>query len=272
MAEKKVLRADEEVALFAVYKSKEASPENKEKARELLILSNEGLVVAVAQRYVGAIAVGDLVGYGQIGLIEAIEKFEPERGLRFSTYATHWIKREVLLAIKREWKNFRLPSDFWQKIKGLEALREKNDLSLRGEEKLNFFLWLADLANRFNSLDKPLEATELRDVDHSFEDETLSQDADVYLEEILASDLLSPSEETILRARDQAVRDMLEYLRPLERRFVELRFGFYDGDFWSLEAIGKKLNLSRFKAAQLEQQILQKLRHPMRLGKLKSSI
>jgi len=233
-------------------------------AFEHLILANSRLVISVARRYRGrGVPFTDLIQEGHIGLMRAAKKFDWRRGLKFSTYATWWIRQAVTRAISDQSRTIRLPVYMGEQITKLrhaatqltqtlgrdptlEDLAEKLEVSVERVEELLHAM------EQPLSLEKPMDEENDRELGDLIPDEDGHNPEAWTLESLLGDDL----------------RLALEDLPPRERVALELRYGLKDGKTHTLEAIGNQLGVTRERARQLEAQALRRLRHPSQRSRL----
>jgi len=233
-------------------------------AFEHLILANSRLVISVARRYRGrGVPFTDLIQEGHIGLMRAAKKFDWRRGLKFSTYATWWIRQAVTRAISDQSRTIRLPVYMGEQITKLrhaatqltqtlgrdptlEDLADKLEVSVERVEELIHAM------EQPLSLEKPMDEENDRELGDLIPDEDGHNPELWTLESLLGDDL----------------RQALEELPPRERVALELRYGLKDGKTHTLEAIGNQLGVTRERARQLEAQALRRLRHPSQRSRL----
>ena len=234
-------------------------------AREALVNHNLRLVISIAKHYMGrGLALLDLIQEGNCGLMKAVDKFEVEKGFRFSTYATFWIKQAISRAIMEQSRNIRMPVytiEMMSKVKkaerdleqqfGREAKVEEvaKYLDMKIEKVKEVYSWMKDTTS--------LDVTIGED-----DDTTLGS----FVEDEIAADRFSRVEK---EERKKAIDTVLGTLDDRERLVIERRFGIGITRPLTLEEIGNELNLSKERIRQIEAAALRKLRNPRRAKVLK---
>ncbi len=227
-------------------------------AFEHLILANTRLVVSVAKKYRGrGVPFQDLIQEGHIGLMRAAKKFDHERGLKFSTYATWWIRQAITRVIADHSRTIRLPVYVSDQINRMRRMSHDLVMDLHREPTP------AELAE---AMELPVSNVEdlLRAAHQPISlEQTIEEEGERELGETLPDeDGPDPEEELAIASLQQHVREALEDLPPRERRAVEMRHGLTDGRVYTLEEVGKQLGVTRERARQLEAQAFRRLRHP----------
>jgi len=248
----KLLTGPEEIQLARQARTGDKAASNK------LIQSNLRLVVSIAKKYMGrGMSMSDLIQEGTFGLMRAVEKYDPERGFRFSTYASWWIRQSVTRAIAEQSRTIRLPVHLLDlKAKIRRAVRELSDKT--GGQRPS----LDEIANHigvktaqvYNALyaEKKLLSLDLK----------VGEDGDTSLTELLEDEVTErPDESAEKRLLTQDVSHMLEQLHPNEQAVLKLRFGLNGGVPRTLEESSRVLGFSRERVRQLECKALKKLRN-----------
>lgn len=233
-------------------------------AFEHLILANSRLVVSVARKYRGrGVPFTDLIQEGHIGLIRAAKKFEYRRGLKFSTYATWWIRQAVTRAISDQSRMIRLPVYLGEQITKLRHKTIGLTLELGREPTLE------ELAKALEATPNQVEEI-LRATEQPMSLESpMDEDSDRELGDTLTDeDGPDPEESTSDVLLGEDLGKAMEELPEREREALELRFGLIDGKVRTLEEIGLRLGVTRERARQLEAQGLRRLRNPSQRQKL----
>ena len=219
-----------------------------------MVSCNLRLVISVAKEYTGrGVPLLDLIQEGSIGLLIAATKFEPQRQLRFSTYATKWIRQRITRCILNHSGLIRVPLRAAERIRKIQYARWQLQQELSYEPDARAIAQRADM--RPEKVEEYLELLpELCSLDAPIGDgeDTLQ----MLLEDVHAPE---PQEELVRKELEAATQNLLGQLTPRQLQVIRLRFGFEDGTCYSFEQIGKRLDISKERARQVESEALQKL-------------
>jgi len=254
-----LLDADEEMDL-----AKRMS-EGDVEARKRLAEANLRLVVSIAKRYVGrGMLFLDLIQEGNLGLIKAVEKFDYEKGYKFSTYATWWIRQSITRAIADQARTIRIPVHMVETINKLIRVSRQLVQELGRDPHPN------EIAKELNmSIDKVREIMKIAQEPVSLET-PIGEEEDSHLGDFIPDDdAPAPSEAASFMLLKEQLGSVLDTLSPRESMVLKLRFGLEDGRARTLEEVGKEFDVTRERIRQIEAKALRKLRHPSRSKKLK---
>ena len=254
-----LLDKDEEVEVAA------RVAQGDEEAKRILISSNLSLVVSIAKHYIGrGMLFLDLIQEGNLGLIKASEKFDPDKGFKFSTYATWWIKQAITRAIADQARTIRIPVHMVETINKMTRIQRQLIQDLGREPSPEE---IAEKMGNGVTADKVREIQRIA-LDPVSLETPIGEEDDAHLGDFLEDkEAVSPSDYATNELLKDELYAVMKDLTEREERVLRLRYGLDDGRPRTLEEVGKEFGVTRERIRQIEAKALRKLRHPSRAKK-----
>ncbi|HOJ60337.1 MAG TPA: sigma-70 family RNA polymerase sigma factor [bacterium] len=234
-------------------------------ARQEMIRGNLRLVVSVAKRYKHCgVPMLDLIQEGNLGLTRAVDKFDYQRGTKFSTYAVWWIRQSISRAVKQQRRTIRLPTGVTDEIALVDRANTKLTQELGHEPSI------AELADHLG-----MEEDRITDLlgwqqDPLSLETPIRDDRETTIGEMIKDvQAVDPEIKLTRRVLKQRIEDILGQLSEREETILRLRYGLSDGKVWKLGDIGKRFGITRERVRQIEQRAIRKLRHPLRAREIR---
>ena len=254
-----LLQADEETELA------KKMMDGDEDAKRLLSEANLRLVVSIAKRYMGrGMQFLDLIQEGNLGLMKAVEKFDYQKGFKFSTYATWWIRQAITRAIADQARTIRIP------VHMVETINKLIRVSRRLLQELGREPTPEEIAKEMGITEERVVEIQKIAQDPVSLETPIGEEEDSHLSDFIEDEgSVAPTDAVSFTMLKEQLLGVLDTLTPREEKVLRLRYGLDDGRPRTLEEVGKEFNVTRERIRQIEAKALRKLRHPSRSKRLK---
>lgn len=254
------LSEEEEKSLFLSFANGNIAAKNK------IIEANLKLVISIAKLYKNTVSFSllDLIQEGNIGLSIAVDKYDPSRGVRFSTCAAWYIKQAISRAVENKNKSIRVPSYVQETLNKIKKVERQLAIQYEREPTAE------EVAQHLNLSEEDILKIQKYNSDICSLDIPVGNDEEGSLGDLIIDENnLNPEQFLELEAKKEIINQALSSLEPREKEIIQYRYGLIDGKVYTLEQIGKKFNLTKERIRQIEDGALRKLRNPLRANILK---